>query len=270
MRHITEYSNPISITEFFSTSNTNKIVSNEEALEQYIIDFAKEAFSEDIKGASIIAEETMKHLNKKYDTYRVYANFKAGNEFILKNDKSIVAQPFSNLIEEDSVLDKVIEDIKENSEYHFETENDEYVVYFSNMAFMLSDYYGDNGIVFEVIDEYVKTVNFEIYKYHSENKNYIEISNRRILNELDNVPYENDVFWENYNMFVDDYKNIAVEKTGVDFYILGSNGKHLCVEPSFQVIHTYDTIVEVINDLQEKFKKDVQDEIDYQNDPENH
>ena len=273
MKSIVEYCGQISLNEYLSTKNVRKPLSNEECIEQYINDLAKEVFNEDAKGARKVTEEMMKFMskNKKFDTYRVYSNFKEGDDFIMKNKTSVVAKPFEALIEEDTIAYDVIEDITTTfSDYKFETDEREYYIYYANMGYYLMENASENGIMFELIDDYIKNVNFTINKYHYRSTTYIELSHRPIIAELDNVPYENDNFWANYNEFVEDYKNLAIEKTGLEFYVLGGQGKHVCVKPSFQLFHCYDSILDTVNDLQEKLKKDAQDEVDYQNDPENH
>ena len=259
------------LNEFLSTKINNKFLEINE-IGGYIKQVAMKVFHENEEGSEIIKDKMMSFIEKHNldGDFRVYGNNKESNDFILKNKTSKCAQPFFNAIKDEFLLYDIFDSVTNGDLFDaddFDTGNSLYEIYSSKFGIMLMDQDTDNGIMFELIDKNITDINPFLYKYYSSDhkKSLLEISSRRLLDELKDVPYSSDWFWQNYTEILKDYKQLAEDKTDLEFFLCGRNGKHVCIEISFKAIHFLEKIKEIVNDLQEKLKKDLQDEVDYQN-----
>lgn len=255
-----------SLYEYLSTQKISKEhLPNKMPIEEYIVHVLREYFGETEEDSIEKLVEYLVDLMHRYDMekFRVFGNCEDSLKFSKKYKNCVIAQPFESLYADREYL---YEDVDSSlSEYEKDyDEVEDYIVSFSDDFVRIS--YDDKAFVFESLNQEKEiNINPKISTYHSRHETYVELSSRKIVSELNDIP-EIDVFWNNYNDIVQTYIDLANEKFGIEFSIFGNGGRHVCVKPTFKLFHEYDEILDGVNIMQDDLKKDAQDEIDYIND----
>ena len=203
--------------------------------------------------------------------FRVFSN-SIDKDKLIQDNECDVAVPFTSMMISpmENYCDDVFQDILNNSANRLSIELEEFDINIDYIDFCICIYDDseENYIILETLDEDIQTINPRFKLYHDRRNTYIEISDRPLIAELNNMPEDEtkqDRFWIVYKDFVEDYVNRANSIIATYFIITGGQGKHVCVNITMFNIHKYNEIEETVKDLQNKLLKDAQDEIDYLN-----
>lgn len=105
------------------------------------------------------------------------------------------------------------------------------------------------------IDDFVELLS-RIKLYTDDRIDYIQLSDNHTLYEIQNTELDEYQYGEAVDRYCDEF----VEITGVDVYLLGRMGRHVCVEFTIDNIINYDYLKEVQADLESQMIAELSEE----------
>ena len=274
MISINEYCGQIScINEYLSAKIDKTKLPQNITISDYLFLILPVIFGIDKNDTEKIVKNVLEIIKdyKMSGKFRVFSS-SIDKDKLIQDNECDVAVPFTSMMISpmENYCDDVFQDILNNSANRLNIELEEFDINIDYIDFYICIYDDceENYIVLETLDEDIQTINPRFKLYYDNRNTYIEISNRPLIAELNNMPEDEtkqDRFWIVYRDFVEDYVDKANSTVATDFIITGNQGKHVCVNITMFNIHKYNEIEETVKDLQNKLLKDAQDEIDYLN-----
>lgn len=200
----------------------------------------------------IVSEEEF--ILQCYDAYRDIENTLDLSSAEKQNIKSYAQQVYKklneskNLIESTQLDNDLLNYMWDNMDYNARAE----VIYIPTYDDVTYNY--DDTIDEEV---YIKAYNYSnnlvksIKFYNSDGTILLELSDRRTLNNITNP----DIDYAYYSEVVSDYLNQFEQETGVDIYIAGRMGRHICVDNSLENAKKYKELQQIQTSLEDKMIK---------------
>ena len=175
----------------------------------------------------------------------------------LKNESWCSRYVFKNIMDE-NIIDNIIDSMHSltQEENIFTDKNDEndITIYVGDSFITIYNSDRECDFVFEKLEN-DEEVNPSIKTYYFEHKRYIELSNRRLLLELDYdelTKQQERGFDQIWLDLIEDYVNSLNRDKDIDIYPVGGGNKHVCIEPTYKNIHRYNVIKKEVEKAQDE------------------
>ena len=106
---------------------------------------------------------------------------------------------------------------------------------------------------------YDAVLNREVWGQHED---WIELSDRRIVNEIDGFDTNSDADWGILDDIVKSHIDAFEDEYDVELKIYGINGRHVCCAINFYNTHNYEKLVDAINKYQNAIIEEAIDTIE--------
>lgn len=200
----------------------------------------------------IVSEEEF--ILQCYDAYRDIENTLDLSSAEKQNIKSYAQQVYKklneskNLIESTQLDNDLLNYMWDNMDYNARAEVT-YIPTYDDVTYNYDDTI-DEGVyskAYNYINNLIKSIKF----YNSDGTILLELSDRRTLNNITNP----DIDYAYYSEVVSDYLNQFEQQTGVDIYIAGRMGRHICVDNSLENAKKYKELQQIQTSLEDKMIK---------------
>ena len=200
----------------------------------------------------IVSEEEF--ILQCYDAYRDIENTLDLSSAEKQNIKSYAQQVYKklneskNLIESTQLDNDLLNYMWDNMDYNARAEVI-YIPTYDDVTYNYDDTIDEEVYIkaYNYINNLVKSIKF----YNSDGTILLELSDRRTLNNITNP----DIDYAYYSEVVSDYLNQFEQETGVDIYIAGRMGRHICVDNSLENAKKYKELQQIQTSLEDKMIK---------------
>ena len=260
------------ISEYLLSKTKTKITGNDELIIHTIEEFFQEPIGKSAK------EEIKKHCDaKEFEHIRIYGDeakidrtlkngtvkAQSSNEWLdteeLKGLSSIV---FNNLMAASHSGD-IIADAVEDEEYDYFLTYDSPKYEEYHLCLSPDFIYFENddgaGLMFEKIES-EDEANIDFKTYWSRHTEYLELSSRKILWEVEVPEGAEDAFDSIYNELVDQYVEDFESEGDTEVHIGGNGGRHVCVTLNFKNLHNYAKLKKLCEEFQDQLVSDLKAE----------
>lgn len=197
----------------------------------------------------IVSEEEF--ILQCYDAYRDIENILDLSSAEKQNIKSYAQQVYKklneskNLIESTQLDNDLLNYMWDNMDYNGRAEVI-YIPTYDDVTYNYDDTIDEEVYIkaYNYINNLVKSIKF----YNSDGTILLELSDRRTLNNITNP----DIDYAYYSEVVSDYLNQFEQETGVDIYIAGRMGRHICVDNSLESAKKYKELQQIQTSLEDK------------------
>lgn len=136
-------------------------------------------------------------------------------------------------------------------------DNEKYAEY---MLHEFYEYFNDFDKASNVIQEMYDLV-WSLDFYKNSGKQYIQLSADQIMFDLDHSKLTDDDYNQldlGQQAYLDDACLEFQQKTGVEIYLLGRSGRHVCVDNNFENAIRYEELCDVQSKMQDKYIEDIE------------
>lgn len=197
----------------------------------------------------IVSEEEF--ILQCYDAYRDIENTLDLSSAEKQNIKSYAQQVYKKLNESKNLIESTQSDndllnyMWDNMDYNARAEVT-YIPTYDDVTYNYDDTIDEEVYIkaYNYINNLVKSIKF----YNSDGTILLELSDRRTLNNITNP----DIDYAYYSEVVSDYLNQFEQQTGVDIYIAGRMGRHICVDNSLENAKKYKELQQIQTSLEDK------------------
>lgn len=183
----------------------------------------------------------------KFDNIRVSWTTNA----VSKSDRPIFKEyAFNSIIDNDGFVTQVCGNFIDNAEEHKEFYDDDisdFSIAYDSTAIEIENY--DYGFIVENIEADEET-DPKLKTYWGQHEEWIELSDRRIVNEIDGFDTSSDADWGILDDIVKSYIDAFEDEYDVELKIYGNNGRHVCCAINFYNTHNYEKLVDAVNKYQ--------------------
>lgn len=154
---------------------------------------------------------------------------------------------------------KTIEKMNNIMEFMYDNSTNEDIITFDDLLYYYDDTITEEEyeIMYQKIKEIIETCDY----YNSDNEDYIQLNDNHTMWQINFDEYTGTEWvmnlYLNYRTLVNYVFEIFKEKTNVELYALGTNGRHICVENNYDNAKNYLEFVKIQQELEEAVIKSI-------------
>lgn len=182
---------------------------------------------------------------------------------VSKSDRAIFKEhAFNSIIDNDGFVTQIYWDFNDNAEEQLELNGDQigdFSIAYDSTAIEIGNY--DYMLIVENIGADEET-DPKLKTYWGQHEEWIELSDRRIANEIDGFDTNSEADWGILDNIVESYKEAFEDEYDVELKTYGNCGRHVCCKINFYNTHNYEKLVDAVNKYQNAIIEEAIDTIE--------